>query len=116
MHALIDFARHISAIELWVYTGSSDNIAVSFDESLGFELLGASADWALSPPMDNSDIVLSVTLRIIWHNFLRDIWHNWPTAPNSIDLRHAGSVSGCKSLKARMALLPRLKRSGHRCR
>src|SRR5580692_9948167 len=28
MHALIDFARHISVKELWVYTGSSDDIAV----------------------------------------------------------------------------------------
>ena len=58
MYALIDFARHIAAKELWVYTGSSDNIAVYFYRSLGFEVLGAAADWAPSQTMDNSDIVL----------------------------------------------------------
>jgi ribosomal protein S18 acetylase RimI-like enzyme len=46
MHALIDFARNIAVKELWVYTGSSDDIAVSFYKSLGFELLGCAAEWA----------------------------------------------------------------------
>ena len=58
MHALIDFARHISVKELWVYTGSSDDIAVNFYRSLSFEVLGAAADWALGRTMDDSDIVL----------------------------------------------------------
>ena len=58
MHALIDFARHLGVQELWVYTGSSDSIAVIFYRSLGFEVLGAAADWAPGRTMDNSDIVL----------------------------------------------------------
>jgi len=58
MHALIDFARHTGVKELWVYTGSSDNIAVSFYRSLIFEELGTAADWAPGRTMDDSDIVL----------------------------------------------------------
>ena len=58
MYALIDFARHLAVKELWVYTGSSDSIAVNFYRSLGFEVLGAAADWAPGRTMDNSDIVL----------------------------------------------------------
>ena len=58
MHMLIDFARHIAVKELWVYTGSSDNIAVNFYRSLGFEVLGAAADWAPGRTMEDSDIVL----------------------------------------------------------
>jgi RimJ/RimL family protein N-acetyltransferase len=58
MYALIDFARHLAVEELWVYTGSSDTIAVNFYRSLGFEVLGAAADWAPGRTMDNSDIVL----------------------------------------------------------
>jgi ribosomal protein S18 acetylase RimI-like enzyme len=56
--ALIDFARDIAVKELWVYTGSSDNIAVNFYRSLSFEELGAAADWAPGRTMDNSDVVL----------------------------------------------------------
>jgi RimJ/RimL family protein N-acetyltransferase len=58
MYALIDFARHIPVKELWVYTGSSDKIAVSFYLSLAFEELGKAADCARGRTMDNSDIVL----------------------------------------------------------
>jgi len=58
MDALIDFAKSIQAKELWVYTGSADDIAVSFYKSLGFELLGPAADWAPGRTMDDSDIVL----------------------------------------------------------
>jgi RimJ/RimL family protein N-acetyltransferase len=58
MYALIDFARHLGVEELWVYTGSSDNIAVNFYRSLSFEELGAAADWAPGRTMDDSDIVL----------------------------------------------------------
>lgn len=58
MDALIGFAKSIQAKELWVYTGSADDIAVSFYKSLGFELLGPAADWAPGRTMDDSDIVL----------------------------------------------------------
>jgi GNAT superfamily N-acetyltransferase len=36
MYALIDFAKGIQVKELWVYTGSADDIAVNFYKSLGF--------------------------------------------------------------------------------
>jgi GNAT superfamily N-acetyltransferase len=58
MVALIDFAQHTGVKEPWVYTGSSDNITVSFYRSLSFEELGAAADWAPGRTMDDSDIVL----------------------------------------------------------
>jgi ribosomal protein S18 acetylase RimI-like enzyme len=58
MDALIDFAKSIQFKELWVYTGSSDNIAVNFYKSLGFELLGCAADLAPGRTMDDSDVVL----------------------------------------------------------
>jgi RimJ/RimL family protein N-acetyltransferase len=58
MYALIDFARRLAVEELWVYTGSSDSIAVNFYRSLGFEVLGVAADWAPGRTIDNSDIVL----------------------------------------------------------
>jgi ribosomal protein S18 acetylase RimI-like enzyme len=58
MYALIDFARSLGCKELWVYTGASDNVAVSFYKSLGFEVLGAAVQWALGQTMDDTDIVL----------------------------------------------------------
>src|SRR6516165_1985326 len=58
MHALIEFAQSLDCKELWVYTGSSDLVAVGFYRSLGFELLGTAADWASGRTMDDSDIVL----------------------------------------------------------
>jgi ribosomal protein S18 acetylase RimI-like enzyme len=58
MYTLIEFARSLGCKELWVYTGSSDHVAVVFYQSLGFELLGTAADWAPDGTMDNSDIVL----------------------------------------------------------
>jgi GNAT superfamily N-acetyltransferase len=58
MQAPIGFARSLGCKQLWVYTGSSDDIAVAFYRSLSFEVLGAAADWAPSQTMDNSDIVL----------------------------------------------------------
>jgi Acetyltransferase (GNAT) family len=57
-HALIGFAERIGVKELWVYTGSSDEIAVSFYKSLGFELLGRATDSAPGQTMDDSDVVL----------------------------------------------------------
>ena len=58
MYVLIDFAKDIQVKELWVYTGSADDIAVSFYKSLGFQLLGCAADWAPGRTMDDSDLVL----------------------------------------------------------
>jgi GNAT superfamily N-acetyltransferase len=58
MHALIGFAESLGCRELWVYTGSSDKIAVNFYRSLSFDELGTAADWAPGRTMDNSDIVL----------------------------------------------------------
>ena len=58
MHALIGFAESLGCRELWVYTGSSDKIAVNFYRSLCFDELGAAADWVPGRTMDNSDIVL----------------------------------------------------------
>ena len=58
MYALFDVARSIGCEELWVYTGSSDDVAVSFYKSLGFELLGSAAERAPGRNMEDSDIVL----------------------------------------------------------
>jgi ribosomal protein S18 acetylase RimI-like enzyme len=51
-------ARNIGSTELWVYTGSSDNIARTFYLSHGFEVLGPASDYAPGRTMDDSDIVL----------------------------------------------------------
>jgi ribosomal protein S18 acetylase RimI-like enzyme len=58
MHALIDVARNIGYQVLWVYTGSSNDAAVCFYKSLGFEVLASAADWAPGQTMEDSDIVL----------------------------------------------------------
>ena len=58
IHALSDVARNLGCKELWVYTGSSDGVAVSFYKSLGFEVLGPAAEWAHGRTMEDSDIVL----------------------------------------------------------
>jgi len=58
MYALIDFAKGIQVKELWVYTGSADDIAVNFYKSLGFELLGCAAELAPGRTTDDSDVVL----------------------------------------------------------
>jgi hypothetical protein len=47
--ALCDFARNLTCNELWVYTGDSDNIAMQFYTSPGFELLGPASEWAQRP-------------------------------------------------------------------
>jgi GNAT superfamily N-acetyltransferase len=59
MYALFDITRTNGCQELWVYTGSSDDVAVSFYKSLGFEVLGAATEWAPGRTMEDSDIVLS---------------------------------------------------------
>jgi ribosomal protein S18 acetylase RimI-like enzyme len=51
-------ARNTGSTELWVYTGSNDNIARTFYLSLGFEVLGPASDYAPGRTMDDSDIVL----------------------------------------------------------
>jgi ribosomal protein S18 acetylase RimI-like enzyme len=58
MYGLFDIARSIGCQELWVYTGLSDDVAVSFYKSLGFEVLGSAVEWTLGRTMDDSDIVL----------------------------------------------------------
>ena len=58
MYLLCDFARSIASQELWVYTGSSDDIAVRFYKSLAFEVLGTAAQWTRGQTMEDSDIVL----------------------------------------------------------
>jgi ribosomal protein S18 acetylase RimI-like enzyme len=58
MDALIDLARSFGCQQLWVYTGSSDDVAVSFYKSLAFEVLGTAAEWAPGRTMEDSDIVL----------------------------------------------------------
>jgi RimJ/RimL family protein N-acetyltransferase len=56
--AVCDFARKLTFKELWVYTGTTDKIAIKFYASLGFELLGPAVEWALGRTMDDSDLVL----------------------------------------------------------
>jgi ribosomal protein S18 acetylase RimI-like enzyme len=58
MCALFKVARSIGSQELWVYTDSSSDVAVSFYKSLGFEVLGSAAEWARGRTMEDSDIVL----------------------------------------------------------
>jgi ribosomal protein S18 acetylase RimI-like enzyme len=62
MYALFDITRSNGCQELWVYTDSLDDVAVSFYKSLGFEVLGAATEWAPGRTMEDSDIVLSRTL------------------------------------------------------
>jgi ribosomal protein S18 acetylase RimI-like enzyme len=58
LYALIEFARSLDYKELWVYTGSADDTAVSFYKSLGFEIMGLAGECARGLTMDDSDIVL----------------------------------------------------------
>jgi GNAT superfamily N-acetyltransferase len=62
IHQLSYVARNAGSTELWVYTGSNDNIARTFYLSLGFEVLGAASDYAPGQTMDDSDIVLKRAL------------------------------------------------------
>ena len=58
IHQLYRTVRTAAFKELWVYTGSQDEIARSFYISLGFEILGPARDCAPARTMDDSDIVL----------------------------------------------------------
>ena len=62
IHQLSHVAQNAGSTELWVYTGSSDNIARTFYLSLGFEVLGPASDYAPGRTMDDSDIVLRCAL------------------------------------------------------
>jgi RimJ/RimL family protein N-acetyltransferase len=64
IHQLSYLARNGSSTELWVYTGSNDNIARTFYLSLGFEILGSASNYAPGQTMDDSDIVLRRALLI----------------------------------------------------
>jgi ribosomal protein S18 acetylase RimI-like enzyme len=55
---LCEAARNAAFKELWVFTGSNDDIARIFYIRLGFELLGPARDYAPARTMDDSDIVL----------------------------------------------------------
>jgi RimJ/RimL family protein N-acetyltransferase len=55
--AICDFARSLPCKELWVYTVATDNIAMKFYTSLGFELLGPAIEWAPGRTMNDSDLV-----------------------------------------------------------
>ncbi len=51
-------ARSAGSAELWVYTGSHDDVARIFYIRLGFEVLGPASNYAPGKTMDDSDIVL----------------------------------------------------------
>ena len=62
IRALFGVARSLGCNELWVYTGSSDDVAVGFYKSLGFDALGTAAEWARGRTMEDSDTILRRTL------------------------------------------------------
>ena len=68
IHAIADHARSTGCKELWVYTGSSDEIARRFYTNLGFDILGAARDHAAGQTMDDSDIVLKLQLAACSHH------------------------------------------------
>jgi len=58
IHQLCHATSSAGSTELWVYTGSHDDVARIFYISLGFEVLGPASDYAPRKTMDHSDIVL----------------------------------------------------------
>ena len=58
IHQLYDVARNAGSRELWVYTGSHDEVARIFYASLGFEVLGPASVCTPGKTMNDSDIVL----------------------------------------------------------
>jgi len=62
--ATANYARALGCKELWVYTGSSDEVAKGFYTKLRFELLGTALDCAPGKTMDDSDIVLKLRLEV----------------------------------------------------
>jgi RimJ/RimL family protein N-acetyltransferase len=64
IRATADYARTLASEELWVYTGSSDEIAHGFYRSVGFELLGSAGEHAPGQAMNASDIVLKLRLDV----------------------------------------------------
>jgi ribosomal protein S18 acetylase RimI-like enzyme len=55
---LTAIARNAAFKELWVYTGSTDNAAIEFYQSLGFAAVGVAGECARGQTMDDSDVVL----------------------------------------------------------
>jgi ribosomal protein S18 acetylase RimI-like enzyme len=58
IHHLRRIARSAGSTELWVYTGSHDDVARIFYVSLGFEVLGPASVYAPGKTADDSDTVL----------------------------------------------------------
>ena len=56
---LVEFARDIGCRTLWVYTESTNRIAIQFYQKLGFAVVGSAGQCASGQTMDASDIVLS---------------------------------------------------------
>jgi RimJ/RimL family protein N-acetyltransferase len=63
IHALSSFARTISCEELWVYTDSTNSIALDFYQRLNFDLLGEARKYAPRRTANPTDIVLRRPLR-----------------------------------------------------
>jgi RimJ/RimL family protein N-acetyltransferase len=62
IHSLSDRTREMDCNELWVYTSPSDEAARHFYTKLGFQLLGLARDYAPGKTMDDSDVVLKLSL------------------------------------------------------
>jgi len=62
IHSLADRAREMGCKELWVYTGSSDEVAREFYSTLGFKLVGPARDHAPGQTIDDSDVILKLQL------------------------------------------------------
>jgi len=73
IYAIFAVARSIGPKERWVYTGSSDDIAVSFYKTLGFEVLGSPVEWACGRTMKDSDIVLRRMIQRLAENGARKL-------------------------------------------
>jgi GNAT superfamily N-acetyltransferase len=55
---LTAIAREAACKELWVYTGSTDKVAIEFYQRLGFAVVGVARECARGQTMDDSDVVL----------------------------------------------------------
>jgi RimJ/RimL family protein N-acetyltransferase len=67
IYLLADYARSVGYKELWVYTDSSNEAARNFYCSIGFELLGIARNYAPGQTIDDSDIVLKLSLGTYLH-------------------------------------------------
>jgi RimJ/RimL family protein N-acetyltransferase len=64
IHLLSDYARRLCYKELWVYTESPNEGARSFYCNIGFELLGIARNFVPGQTMDDSDVVLRLSLAV----------------------------------------------------